>query len=130
MTMTPDRFAVASAIQRVDEATFTVTIPDGWQQGRGAFGGLVLGILTRAVEECEVDPARRVRTVAGDLCGPVLPGAATVSVRTLRRGTHQTNAHAELVQQGVVLATATVVSSTPRPASVAIAPREPPPDED
>ena len=42
-------FEVASAIRPSSPGTFEGTVPDGWQQGRGAFGGLVYGMLTAGV---------------------------------------------------------------------------------
>lgn len=91
-----------------------VDIPDGWQQGRGAFGGLVLATLLRAMERAEPDRPRATRTLTGDLCGPVLPGAADVAVQTLRRGNNQSNLAATLTQNGAVVAVATAVLSPPR----------------
>jgi hypothetical protein len=112
--MTRDFFA-ATALERVGAGNFRAQIPDGWQQGRGAFGGLVLGTLLRAMEAAEPDRARAARTLSGDLCGPLLPGPADVSVRVLRRGKNQTNLAAELRQDDEVLALASAVLSTPRP---------------
>jgi hypothetical protein len=125
-------FAVASAVERVGELEFRAHIPDGWQQGRGAFGGLVLGTLLRAIEAAEPDRTRAARTLAGDLCGPVLPGPADVRVRVLRRGSNQSNLAAELRQDGAVLATATAVLSPPRPSPSPPPPLQlaPPPLED
>jgi len=108
-------FEAATAVERVGEYTLRSTIPDGWQQGRGTFGGLVLGTLLRAILRCEPDPERTARTLAGDICGPVLPGPANINVRMLRRGSSQSNLAAELTQGGAVLATATAVLSKPRP---------------
>lgn len=93
---------------------FAVEIPDGWQQGRGAFGGLVLATLLRAMEQVEPTAARVTRTLSGDLCGPALAGAAEVRVRVLRRGGKQTNVQAEMVQGDNLVATATAVLSEPR----------------
>ncbi|HSN33980.1 MAG TPA: acyl-CoA thioesterase domain-containing protein, partial [Ideonella sp.] len=105
-------FADASSIAPVSQSRWRAEIPEGWQQGRGAFGGLVLGVLCRAMEAAE--PERATRTLTGDLCGPVLPGAAEIEVVELRRGSNQTNLRATLTQQGAVLATATAVLSKPR----------------
>ncbi|MBX3232131.1 MAG: thioesterase family protein [Labilithrix sp.] len=113
--MTQSPFEVASAVTEVGPNRFTATVPDGWQQGRGAFGGLVLATLLRAMQRCEPDPARAVRTLIGDLCGPVLVGPAEIEVVVLRRGANQTNLRAELRQGGEVLAFAGAVLSTPRP---------------
>lgn len=111
----PRDFSGASALERVSPTSFRAQVPDGWQQGRGAFGGLVLGMLLRAMEAAEPDRRRCTRTLAGDLCGPVLPGPADVSVRVLRHGKNQTNLAAELRQDDQVLALASAVLSTPRP---------------
>jgi hypothetical protein len=108
-------FATATAIERLGPGRFGARIPDGWQQGRGAFGGLVLGTLARAIIADE-PPERALRTLAGDLCGPVLPGEAEIVTRVLRRGNNQSNVSAELRQGGQVLALASAVLSTPRTA--------------
>lgn len=109
-------FLSASKIEERAPGELIAHIPDHWQQGRGAFGGLVLGTLLRAIERCEPDGARVTRTLSGDLCGPVLPGPAVIRVRVLRRGNNQSNLAAELVQDGAVLATASAVLSPPRAA--------------
>ena len=105
-------FADASSVIPIEPNLYRAVLPDGWQQGRGAFGGLVLGTLLRAIEQA--DPGRPARTLAGDICGPVLPGPADVRVVELRRGSNQSNFAATLTQDGAVLATATAVLSGPR----------------
>jgi hypothetical protein len=62
-------FEIASAVEAVEPARFRAVVPDGWQQGRGAYGGLVLATLLRAIDEAEPDPRRAVRTLLGDLAG-------------------------------------------------------------
>jgi acyl-CoA thioesterase len=109
-------FTIASEISSITDHVFRAAIPDGWQQGRGAFGGLVLGILARACERDEPDSRRRIRSLMGDIAGPVAPGECTVRVRTLRRGNNQSNLAAELVQGESVLATASAILSPPRTA--------------
>jgi hypothetical protein len=120
-------FAAASAVRPLSPDRFVTTVPDKWQQGRGAFGGLVLGTLLRAIEASEPAPERATRTLTGDLCGPVLPGAAEIDVRTLRRGNNQSNLAATLAQNGAVLATASVVLSPPRSGARARYAPPPPP---
>lgn len=110
----PSPFELASAVKRIDDTRFSAVVPDQWQQGRGAFGGLVLGTLLRAVEATETDRTRVTRTIMGELIGPVLPGEVEIVTRTLRRGAHQTNARAELLQNGEVVAEASVVLSDAR----------------
>jgi hypothetical protein len=109
-----DDFASATRIERLGPGRFQARIADGWQQGRGAFGGLVLGTLARAMLADEPQSDRALRTLAGDLCGPVLPGEAEIVTRVLRRGSNQTNVSAELRQGGEVLALASAVLSAPR----------------
>jgi acyl-CoA thioesterase superfamily protein/acyl-Coa thioesterase superfamily protein len=115
-------FAAASAVTAVGPSDFRAVIPDAWQQGRGAFGGLVLATLLRAIEKSEPDGTRVTRTLTGDLSGPVLPGPVDIQVRSLRRGNNQSNLAAELTQAGVVLATATAVLSPPRLPTRAVPP--------
>lgn len=109
-------FQLASAVHAVEgrPGVFLAEIPDGWQQGRGAFGGLVLGTLLRAMGAAEVDGARRARTLTGDICGPVVPGPVEIRVSALRRGNNQSNWRADLHQGDQLLASATAIFSTPR----------------
>jgi len=107
-------FALASAVEMTALGCYRATIPDGWEQGRGAFGGLVLGALLRAMERANDDPQRVPRVLTGDLCGPVVAGEVEIDVRTLRRGKNVSNLDAQLMQGGEVLARASAVLSTPR----------------
>jgi hypothetical protein len=107
-------FHAASAIDRVSEAGFRACIPDGWQQGRGAFGGLVIGMLTRAIVAVEPDPARCLRTLTAEVFAPVTPGDVEIGVEIMRRGTNLTNVHARLKREGAALATASAALGTPR----------------
>lgn len=116
--MTTD-LSQASAVEALGNGRFRSVVPDGWQQGRGAFGGLVLALLLRAIERSEPDPARRTRTLTGDLCGPVLPGPCEIVVETLRRGNNLSNLDARLLQNGEVQARASAVLSVPRVSVVA-----------
>jgi acyl-CoA thioesterase len=115
----PSAFERASALEPMGERRFRATIPDGWQQGRGAFGGLVLGTLLRAIQRCEPDPARAVRTLTGDLAGPAVTGDGEIVVEVVRRGSNQSNIRAELRQNGERIAFALAVLSSPRPAGLA-----------
>ena len=97
-------FEEASAVLPTRPGTFEASVPDGWQQGRGAFGGLVYGMLARAMEHVVADPNRRLRTFTGDIAGPVLPGPATLRIEVLRQGGKQTNLQGTLLQAGQPLA--------------------------
>ncbi len=83
---------------RPEGGGFTLDVPDGWQQGRGAFGGLVLGALTRAMEAVVAEPRARLRSLAGELPAPTEPGPASISVEVLRRGSAVATVTARLTQ--------------------------------
>ena len=86
----------------------------GWRQGRGAFGGLVVGSLVRAIEQHVADPARRVRSVTAELPGPVEQGTADIAVDTLRAGKNVSTARAALSQHGEIRAHAVAILGAPR----------------
>lgn len=108
------------------DGRFTVDVPDRWQQGRGAFGGLVLGLLARAGDAVVADPARPLRTLTGEIVGPAQPGAAEIAVEVLRAGSGVTTVAARLVQGGAVQCHAVIAFGKARPTADA-APTLPPP---
>ncbi len=107
-------FADASSIHLISPARAGWSVPDGWQQGRGAFGGLVFGALARALTLDEPERTRRLRTFTGDIMAPVLPGEAELTVEQVRRGKSQSNALATLTQGGHVVARASAILAAPR----------------
>jgi len=116
---------------RVDDTTSIFTVPDGWQQGRGAFGGLVVGAMVRAATVAINDDARRVRSVTAELLGPVLPGPATLHVERLRQGSGLSAVRVRLLQDsgaGVVeeQCCAVVVLAKSRPGTPQFQHRVPP----
>ena len=92
---------------RTGPSRFSVDVPDGWQQGRGSFGGLVIALLQRALET-EIAEAighmPKLRSLTAEIPAPVVVGPATVIVDVLRAGTGMTTAMARLEQAGVVCA--------------------------
>lgn len=84
------------------DAAGSLVVPDGWRQGRGAYGGLTIAAAIRAIEQRVGDPRRKVRTVTAEIPGPTLTGTATLSVDVLRSGNSVTVARAALVQHGEV----------------------------
>jgi hypothetical protein len=120
-------FEDATTLRSEGDRTF-VRVPDAWQQGRGAFGGIALATLARALERSEAGSGRVLRTFTADLCGPVLPGDAEVQVEVMRRGKSLSNVQARLVQSGELVARASGALSTAR--NVDVARRQPPaPDQ-
>ncbi len=84
------------------EGRARAVFPDGWQQGRGLFGGLVTATLVRALEQGT--PDRPLRSLTAELCGPVQPGEATLRLEPLRVGSAVTTTTIRLEQGGDVLA--------------------------
>ena len=113
---TTDDFALATRVVPAAEGRYQITVPDGWQQGRGAFGGLVLGALARAMLHAEPEAARVLRALTGEIVGPVPPGAAEITVKTLRRGNAVSTWEAWLTQGAEVLARASAVLGRARTA--------------
>lgn len=93
---------------------YRLFVEDGWQQGRGAFGGLVLGALARAIEASEPDPTRRLRALTGQLPGPVPVGESLLRVSAVRQGSGASTWQAWLDHEGETLAVATAVFGRPR----------------
>jgi hypothetical protein len=126
-------FEQATAIQPTGEDESNLyegNVPDQWQQGKGAFGGLVIGILARAILASESDRRRSLRSITADLCAPALPGPVEVHVATLRRGASVSFIDARLNQNGSIVARASAALGSARPIAPAtirsVAPKPPP----
>lgn len=108
-------FRAAIDVQALGDGLFGWDVPDGWQQGRGAWGGVVTGGLTRAVLLHEPDVGRTLRTVSVHMSGPLVVGPATVQVMPLRVGSGLSTWTATVTQPGGGLAAhAVVVTGRPR----------------
>lgn len=99
-----DDFTALTTPRRVADDRFAIDVPDGWQQGRGAFGGLVVAYLIRAGEAAAGGAERPLRSMTAEICGPVLVGPAELRVEILRAGSGATTAAVRLVQEGAVQA--------------------------
>ncbi len=107
-------FDDATALQS-DAGPFGWNVPDGWQQGRGSWGGLPIGAMVRAVELTQADPTRPVRAVTAHLAAPALVGPHRISVAPVRIGSAVSTWEARLLaHDGDVVATAVVVTGAPR----------------
>lgn len=108
----PDPAAPFDELTRI-EATgpdrFAATVPDGWQQGRGAFGGLVVAYLVRAVEAANPGAGQRLRSLTAELCGPTQPGPVELHTEVLRQGSGTAVVAVRLKQEGAIQAHATAV---------------------
>jgi acyl-CoA thioesterase len=108
----------------------TLEVPAGWRQGRGAYGGLVIAAMARAIDDRVADPTRMLRSLTAELPAPVEAGRAELAVEILRHGKAVTTARASLVQAGEVRAHAVGILAAARPEAPAwneLVPPEAPP---
>lgn len=70
-------------------------VDPSWNQGRGAFGGLVAAMLLRAMEGEVADPARAPRSLHVHFAAPAT-GPCAVRASVVRAGNRVTHARAEL----------------------------------
>lgn len=80
----------------------TLAVPEGWSQGRGAFGGFVTGAMVHALEASA--PDRPLRSLTAELCGPLVAGDAAIELSVLRAGNAVTTTAIRFVQHGEVQA--------------------------
>jgi hypothetical protein len=117
---------------RAGDRAFTWAVPDGWQQGKGAFGGLVAGALIGACEAVLADPSRPLRALTLEIMAPVVVGDAAIEVTPLRAGSSVTVVSGVLRQGGSVAAHAVATFGKDRDPAQWQAlepPRLPPPEE-
>lgn len=90
---------------RSDVLRRTWTVPVGWRQGRGAWGGLIATAIVRAVMVAE-GTMRPVRAVNLAFLGPVPEGDVTLVLTQLRRGSATATWRVELLDpqaQGIAV---------------------------
>jgi acyl-CoA thioesterase len=93
---------------------YVFDVPAGWRQGRGVFGGLVVGALIEAIEQQVADPARKVRSVTAELPGPVEAGTVEIEVEPLRQGKNVSTMRAALSQHGEIRSHAVAILGASR----------------
>lgn len=79
-------FDEATAVQDRGSGAFDWDVPAGWAQGRGAWGGLVVGAMARAIVASEPDPTRTVRSISAEIVAPARVGRVRLGVSPVRRG--------------------------------------------
>src|SRR3954468_1920988 len=106
-------FSDVSTPRRVGDR-YQLEILPGWRQGRGAFGGLVVGALISAIEDHVGDPGRKVRSVTAEIPGPVEHGTVDIAVESLRLGKNVSTVRAALTQHGEVRTHAVAIVAAAR----------------
>lgn len=106
-------------LQPTTEGHLLGTIPEGWAQGRGAFGGLVVALLVRAMDRSVRGEERALRSLSAHLLAPVAVGPAELRVLVLRESNSVSTLRAELVQGGEVAAHVVGLYAAARPGAPA-----------
>lgn len=110
-----DLFALVTPVPTGQEGRFTLDVPDGLQQGRGAWGGVATGAMLSAAQQADPRPEMAMRTLSAQLVAPVLVGRAHVEAEVLRRGSATTTVAARVRDgAGELLAHGLVVLGAPR----------------
>lgn len=107
-------FAALTTPTPIEPFRYAWRVEDGWQQGRGAFGGLVLATLARALGHALGDPTRPLRSLSAEIPAPVLVGDHRIEVRTLRDGKGLSVLEASIAEGNAVLAHAVGVFGVAR----------------
>jgi acyl-coenzyme A thioesterase PaaI-like protein len=94
---------------------FVVLVPDGVQQGRGAWGGVAAGAITSAALQVAPRPGQLVRTMSAQLIAPLQAGRALLRTEILRSGSSTTTVAVRVIDEaGDVAAHGIVVLGGPR----------------
>lgn len=95
-------------------------VPEGWRQGRGAWGGLVVAAAVRAARAAGGAQEPALREISVHMVGPVAAGPAQVACRLVRRGSSTAVWQVTIASQtGETWAVATVVFGAARALDVA-----------
>ena len=100
--------------QLAQGGSFLMEVPDGWQQGRGAYGGLITAWMVKVLEQVGGEGDRQLRSLTAELCGPLMVGPAEFRVEMLRRGHHVSTLQVKDLQAGEVVAVGVGVCGRPR----------------
>jgi acyl-CoA thioesterase len=108
-------FDRASRIRPEGPGEFVWDVPPGWEQGRGAWGGLCVAALLAAVDAVNDEGDRPVRSISVELVAPAKVGPVRLTTTLLRRGTSLSAWSAQARDDAGLVGTLTAVRSTVRP---------------
>lgn len=116
-----DSFASASRISSRADGAFDAHFDASWYQGRGAFGGLVAALFTRAFTAKAGEDGRPFRTLTCHFCAPALAGPARIEVEIPRASSAVSHLTARMIQEDGVVAIATATRARARDVGVGVA---------
>lgn len=102
------------APEHIEGGTFRWNVPSSWEQGRGAWGGLVATAVARAGITASAQQGQPLRSLSLQIFGPVLAHAATITTTLLRKGSNTTGVRVEVLQDGECKAHGVVITGAAR----------------
>jgi acyl-CoA thioesterase len=119
--------AEATVVREEEDGVYACAFFEEWARDRGAFGGVVVGVMIRAVLHSVGDRARVLRSLTVHCSTPAQVGEARVRTRVERVGKSITHVSMRLEQQGELVAFGTAVCGADRPGALAYQTAELPP---
>lgn len=95
----------------------SVTIPEGWAQGRALYGGLIAAVAAEAMGMALENP-RPIRTLLGNFVAPGPVGELTVKTDILREGRAVVQSRSDVLAGDQVCFTATAAFGDDRPGAI------------
>lgn len=102
----------------------TIIIPEGWGQGRAAFGGLVGAILVKKAQSILADATKQLRSAHINFIGPVMIGEAQLRAEIFREGKSVTSLEVKLIQNGQVQSVLVASFGTSRESVIQVASKQ------
>ncbi len=111
-------FIAATTWAQTAPGRYTGRFDEAWYQGRGAFGGVIAGLVIRM--SCnEIDPGRSPRTLHLHFCAPANAGPTELQIERVRSSKYLDHCFARLLQEDQVVAFATLTFAANRPSPMA-----------
>lgn len=102
-----DVFRNATQWDKSDQGQYLGTFSKDWYQGKGAYGGVVAGVLVRCIEDSVCDGRKTLRSFTVHFAAPASDEPTVVEVRKEREGSLVTHLSARMFQNNGVVAFAT-----------------------
>jgi len=106
--------ARALSLSSLGDRRHRAEIDASWVQGRGVYGGLVAGVLARALE-AEAERGLALARLTTAFCAPLAPGAAIAAVDVVRAGRNVATLRASLSNRDALGPAATCLATFARP---------------
>lgn len=101
-----------------------IEIPQGWGQGRAAFGGLVGALLVKKAQGTLADATKQLRSAYINFVGPVVVGKAELQAEILREGKSVTSVQVRLIQNAQVQSVLVASFGTSRESVIQVASKQ------